>query len=112
MKIAIPTTNGALCAHFGHSSEFTLIDVDENRETIAQTETVQAPEHEPGLLPRWLKENGVDLVIAGGMGRRAQSIFAEHGVQLLVGAPVASPAELVNSYLKGSLQTGENLCDH
>jgi ATP-binding protein involved in chromosome partitioning len=112
MRIAIPTANGALCAHFGHSSEFTLVEVDPDLQTITSTETVEAPDHEPGLLPRWLKERGVDLVIAGGMGRRAQSIFVEHGVQLLVGAPVASPAELTASYLNGSLETGLNLCDH
>ena len=60
---------------------------------------------------------GVDIppalsVIAGGMGGRAQGIFAEQGIEVIVGAPAQSPESLARSYLDGSLSSGENLCDH
>ena len=112
MKIAIPTANGMLCPHFGHCDEFTLVDVNAETKEITNTQAIPAPEHEPGLLPRWLHQKGADLIIAGGMGFRAQQIFAENGVQVCVGAPVASPSEIVTAYLEGTLQTGDNLCDH
>lgn len=112
MKIAIPTANGLLCPHFGHCDEFTLVDADVDSQTVTKVETIPAPAHEPGLLPRWLREQGATLVIAGGMGGRAQGLFAQHGIDLCLGAPVASPADLVAAYLEGTLESGENTCDH
>lgn len=111
-KIAIPTSQGLLCPHFGHCDEFTLIDVDVEKNEIIATETIEAPEHEPGLLPRWLHERGANLIIAGGMGARAQGLFAQNGVNVIIGAPSIAPGEIVKSYLSGTLQTGSNLCDH
>jgi predicted Fe-Mo cluster-binding NifX family protein len=112
MKIAIPTANGLLCPHFGHCDEFTFVNTNSDTKEITGIQVIPSPEHEPGLLPRWVHENGADIVIAGGMGVRARDIFAENGVQVVVGAPVASPEEVVKAYLDGSLQTGSNLCDH
>jgi predicted Fe-Mo cluster-binding NifX family protein len=54
----------------------------------------------------------VNLIIAGGMGVRAQDLFKEYGIKVLVGAPANAPEELVASYLNGTLKTGENVCDH
>ncbi len=73
---------------------------------------MQAPEHEPGLLPRWLAQKGVGVVIAGGMGRRAMGLFAESGIEVAVGAPAEAPEELARQFLAGSLVTGDNVCDH
>ena len=112
MKIAIPTANGLLCPHFGHCDEFTIVDVNPESKEIMNTQTIPAPEHEPGLLPRWLHEKGATVIIAGGMGGRAQGLFAQNGIQVCVGAPVASPADIVAAYLDGTLETGSNLCDH
>lgn len=112
MKIAIPTANNLLCPHFGHCDEFTFVSVDPDKKEITGEEVIPAPEHEPGLLPRWVHENGACMVIAGGMGMRAQQIFAENGVEVIVGAPAGDPKEIVKLYLSGSLRTGINLCDH
>jgi len=112
MKIAIPTANSLLCPHFGHCDEFTFISLNPDTKEITATEVIPAPEHEPGLLPRWVHERGASLVIAGGMGVRAQDIFAQNGVQVVVGAPVAAPAEIVKAYLDDTLEAGTNLCDH
>lgn len=112
MKIAIPTANGLLCPHFGHCDEFTLVDVTPDTKEVGTVECIPAPPHEPGKLPGWLKERGADLVIAGGMGMRAQDIFTREGVKVIVGAPVAPPAEIVGAYLDGTLAPGSNTCDH
>jgi ATP-binding protein involved in chromosome partitioning len=112
MKIAIPTSNGLLCPHFGHCDEFTIVEVTPENNEVVSTEAIPAPEHEPGLLPRWLHELGADVIIAGGMGRRAQELFQQNGIKVFVGAPVATPADIVAAYLGGTLETGVNLCDH
>jgi predicted Fe-Mo cluster-binding NifX family protein len=110
MRIAVPVIQGKLSLHFGHCNEFALVDVDANRISEIRMET--APSHEPGALPRWLNEQDVQLVIAGGMGRRAQMLLADNDIDVLVGAPAATAEETVNTYLQGILETGANLCDH
>ena len=112
MKIAIPLADGKLAMHFGHCERFALIDVDASEKKLVRREDIAAPPHQPGLLPPWLAEKGVNLVIAGGMGQRAHSLFAQHGLQVIVGAPAESPEKLVADYLGGILVTGDNTCDH
>jgi predicted Fe-Mo cluster-binding NifX family protein len=111
MKIAIPLVNGRLSAHFGHCEQFAIVEADENKE-IKNTELLTPPAHEPGVLPRWLAEQGASLIIAGGMGRRAQDLFQQNNIDVVVGAPDAEPEVLVSDYLAGQLQSGQNICDH
>jgi predicted Fe-Mo cluster-binding NifX family protein len=112
MRIVIPMADGRLSQHFGHCERFALIDVDPAAKSIRAREELVAPPHEPGLLPRWLAERGAQLIIAGGMGVRAQQLFAQNGIQVLVGAPAEAPETLVAAYLEGTLKSGENVCDH
>ena len=110
--IAIPVADGRLCMHFGHCEQFVLLDVDTEEKKVLNSQHIDPPPHQPGLLPRWLHDQGVNVVIAGGMGQRAQSIFAEQGIEVIVGAPAESADRLARSYLDGTLQPGENVCDH
>ncbi len=112
MRIAIPVTGGLLSAHFGHCQQFALIDVDPNTKAIVKQELVDPPAHQPGLLPRWLHDRGANVIVAGGMGATAQNLFAERGIQVLVGAPPEAPESIVKAYLDGTLKTGANVCDH
>ncbi len=112
MMIAIPLAEGRLTAHFGHCEEFAIVEVAEETKEILNTSTHEPPAHEPGVLPRWLHELGASVIIAGGMGQRAQQLFAENDITVVVGAPVESPDHLVSAYLDGTLQSGANLCDH
>jgi Mrp family chromosome partitioning ATPase/predicted Fe-Mo cluster-binding NifX family protein len=110
LKFAIPLAGGVLTNHFGHCEQFAVIDVKEGQ--ILQKEVLTPPPHEPGLLPRWLGDMGVNLIIAGGMGQRALSLFGERGVKVITGASNLPPEELVLQYLSGTLATGANVCDH
>jgi len=112
MLIAIPVADGKLAMHFGHCEEFAILDVDSEKKTVSRKELIKAPAHQPGLLPRWLAERGVDIVIAGGMGRRAQDLFAAQDIRLAMGAPAEEPETLALAYVNGTLQTGPNICDH
>lgn len=112
MTIAIPLVGRRLCAHFGHCERFALVDVDAASGKVQGVTLLDAPPHQPGLLPQWLQQRGVTTVIAGGMGHRAQQFFAQYGIKVIVGAPEEEPEKLAADYLAGKLQTGENLCDH
>ena len=112
MKIAIPTAEGVLCPHFGHCQQFAVIEVDSDKKSIENTEMLTPPPHEPGVLPAWLSQMGCNIIIAGGMGGRAVGMFQQNGVEVVIGAPVAKPEDIVLAYLDGTLRTGENVCDH
>ncbi len=112
MKIAIPTAEGLLCPHFGHCQEFAFIEVDPRRKEITNVEMVTPPPHQPGVLPQWLGQMGVDLIIAGGMGGRAIQTVNQQNLKVLIGAPSARPQDVVIDYLNDRLRLGQNVCDH
>ncbi len=107
---AVPVAEGKLCSHFGHCEQFALIETEDGR--IKGKSMHTPPPHEPGVLPKWLHEMGANIIIAGGMGSRAQGLFQENGIKVVTGAPMDSPESLVNQYLSNSLITGQNVCDH
>ena len=112
MKIVIPLAHGLLAMHFGHCDQFALIEIDDQSKEVTQTSELTPPPHEPGVLPMWLHEQGADVIIAGGMGNRAQALFTQNGIQVVVGAPVETPENLATQYVEGKLESGNNFCDH
>lgn len=112
MRVAIPLTNGKLSQHFGHCDQFAIIDADSDTKNIKSQELVDPPAHEPGVLPKWLSGMHVNLIIAGGMGQRAQQLFAQNQIEVVVGAPAESAEDVVSAYLEGRMECGENICDH
>ncbi|MBD3241021.1 MAG: ATPase [Chitinivibrionales bacterium] len=112
MKIAIPIADGKLCMHFGHCEQFAVVTADEHGRSVTDVQLLTPPPHEPGVLPQWLNEQGVNVIIAGGMGMRAQRFFGDFGIQVIVGAPPAEPKTVVEQYLAGTLVTGDNVCGH
>jgi predicted Fe-Mo cluster-binding NifX family protein len=112
MRIAIPVVEGKLSQHFGHSDTFAIVDTDGDSNQVLSRKDLTPPRHEPGVLPKWLHGEGVNVIIAGGMGQRAQQLFAQNQIEVVVGAPAETPENLVSAYLDSTLQAGDNLCDH
>lgn len=112
MRYAIPITNGKVADHFGHCSHFALLDVDGATKAIVKREVIPSPGHQPGFLPAWLAEEGVSVVIASGMGSRAQAIFNENHIEVVIGVLGDDPEKAVLDYIEGELATGDNICDH
>ncbi len=110
LRIAVPIDRNMVSQHFGHAEAFLIAEVEDGE--IKKTETRIPPPHEPGVLPRWMSELGIDVVITGGMGQRALSLFDEKGIKVIVGAPQMDPVEIIKEYIKGTLKTGGNVCDH
>lgn len=110
MKIAIPLTQGVLSSHFGHCEAFAVYTVEEAR--VVKTETIDPPVHEPGSHPKFLHDLGCTVVIAGGMGMKAQELFCANNIKVVVGVSDLPLEELVQQYLQGKLESGDNRCDH
>jgi len=107
---AIPTLNGELTAHFGHCEKFAIVETEEGK--MVREYMLEPPVHEPGVYPQFLAEKGVHVIIAGGMGQKAQDLFTQNNIEVCMGVVAGSPAKLVEDYFSKQLQTGQNLCDH
>jgi ATP-binding protein involved in chromosome partitioning len=107
---AVPVAEGKLCSHFGHCDQFALVETENGQ--IKGKSMHTPPPHEPGVLPAWLHEMGANIIIAGGMGSRAQGLFNQSGIKVVTGAPQDTPESVVNQYLTDTLVTGANVCDH
>ena len=112
MRIAIPLFENKLTQHFGHCQSFAIVNINPETAEIIERKDLTPPPHEPGVLPKWLHEMGVNLIIAGGMGQRAQQLFTQNNIDVIVGAPADTPENLIKAYCDKTLETGQNLCDH
>ncbi|MCB5259155.1 MAG: NifB/NifX family molybdenum-iron cluster-binding protein [Candidatus Cloacimonetes bacterium] len=110
MKIAIPLTNSELSLHFGHCEKFAIYHIENGK--IQKEEIVDPPMHEPGSHPNFLNQLGVSVVITGGMGIKAQQLMQANGIEVIVGVCPMPLKDIVEMYLKKSLEAGNNLCDH
>jgi predicted Fe-Mo cluster-binding NifX family protein len=63
-------------------------------------------------MPKWLGERNANTIIADGMGQRAQNLFIEQNIEVVVGAPAEDPETLAKAYMVGTLESGVNACDH
>ncbi len=109
MIVAVATEENKVAAHFGRCPEYTLYELGDHK--VIEEQVIANPGHQPGFLPRFLANMGVKCVIAGGMGPRARSLFAEEGIETYVG--VEGPVKnAVDAYLNGNLEPGPSTCEH
>ena len=109
MKVAVSTDQGYVSAHFGRCSSYTIFEVKEGK--ILNREEILNPGHQPGFLPLFLSEMGVNCIICGGMGPRAQGLFAEKNIETIIG--VQGPVdEVMEKFLNQELEAGEDMCEH
>jgi predicted Fe-Mo cluster-binding NifX family protein len=109
MKVATAINGNIISQHFGHCESFKIYEVEENK--IVNENVVANPGHRPGFLPVFLRDNGVNVIIAGGMGVAAQRIFEENGIEVIVGAD-GDTDEAVKRYLSNELKSTGSFCDH
>ena len=112
MKIVIPTLDGKLCGHFGHCESFTFVEVNAETKEIISIETVIPEDGVSCQSAGWLAQQGIDLVLAGGMGGRPLMTFAQNDVEVVTGCPELEIKEVVESFLTNTLETTENSCGH
>ncbi len=109
MKIAIATDGDFVAQHFGRCPYYTIVEV--NGSQVVAREKIFNPGHEPGFLPVYLSSFAVSCIIAGGMGPKAQDLFAQKDIKTIVG--VSGKIErVIEDYLKERLDVGKSFCDH
>ena len=108
MKIAISTDGDIVSAHFGRCPSFTIVNIEEGK--VVNKDVVDNPGHQPGALPKFLHEKGVDSIVAGGMGMNAVNLFNQFGIEAVVGV-AGKIDDVVEHLAKGTLTGGESLCN-
>lgn len=109
IRIAISTDGNQVSPHFGRCNTYTMIDLEDGK--VIAKEVIKNPGHEPGFLPQFLHKSGVNAIVAGGMGPRAQNLFQEVEINVYLG--VEGPIdEVIEKLQKGILIAGESSCTH
>ncbi len=110
LKLALPTTDKQMVdEHFGHCKYFAIYQVEGNR--ILETSYLEAPVHAPGVLPKFLGENNVDVIITGGMGQMAINLFKQQNIEVILGAR-GNIDDNLKVYLGGDLVSTGEACKH
>ncbi len=107
MKVAISTDSGRVAEHFGRCPQFTIAKIEKGK--IVKKEVIENPGHATGFLPKFFKEQGVEIVIAGGAGMRAQQFFEDFGIKLVVGVS-GNIDDALQALAQGKLEGGEGSC--
>lgn len=113
MKIAIATDGQSVSQHFGHCEGFTIYNYNQeskqNSRVVQNKEFIPNPGHQPGFLPNFLNEQGVKVIIAGGMGDGAVRIFNEKNIEVITGAS-GNVDVVLDEYLSGKLKSAGSIC--
>lgn len=110
MKIALATKNNMITNHFGHCDYFVVYDVE--GQVIKGSSLIKNPPHQKGLLPKFLKDNEIDVVIAGGIGKMAVDLLNQLGIECFLGVE-GEASEVIQRYLNGALESSGDPCtDH
>jgi len=112
MIIAIPSTgpeglDSEVSMHFGRAPYYTFVEVENGEIKNVKSVPVPFAEHGPGDIPRFIKENGGDVVIAYGMGGRAVDFFNQLGIDVILGVR-GKVGDVVKTFLEGNLNVDRN----
>ena len=109
MKIAVTYDNGEVFQHFGKTESFKIYNVEDN--TVVSSEVIGSNGTGHGALAGLLAEQGINILICGGIGGGAQAALTEAGIELCAGAQ-GNTDQVVEAYLKGELESSGVNCDH
>ncbi len=108
IAIACETNHGLdsdVCQHFGRAPYFAVVHLDDHHPgavSVAVVANPAAQNHQPGQIPAFIKAQGADAIITGGMGRRALLLFDQYGIEVAGGAS-GNARTALQSWLDGEL---------
>lgn len=110
MKIAVTYEKEQVYQHFGHTEQFKIYDVENQK--IIKAEVVDTNGSGHGALAGFLKALEVDTLICGGIGKGARDALSEAGINLYGGVS-GNADEAVKALLEGTLNyDADATCDH
>ncbi len=112
MKIAIPTRDDEVDAHFGHCAYYTVFNINDEKK-VTGSELIASPQGCgcKSNIAEILRNEGVSTMLAGNMGEGALQILNHFDIQVIRGC-TGSVKEVVEAYLNGSLTDSGIGCEH
>ena len=110
MKIAVTYEDERIYQHFGHCPQFKIYEVQAGE--ILEERVIDTNGSGHGALASLLAQEGVNLLICGGIGGGARMALAEAGV-VVMGGVAGEADEAVDAFLAGQLRFDPNAsCSH
>ncbi len=110
MKIAVTYEDGMIYQHFGHTATFKIYEVQAGKVVASRVLETNGSGH--GALASLLAEQGVNMLICGGIGGGARVALGEAGV-VIMGGVSGDADEAVELFLSGLLRFDPNAtCSH
>lgn len=109
MKIAVTYENGEVFQHFGHTENFKIYDVEDNK--VVSSEVISSNGQGHGALANLLSDKDIDVLICGGIGGGAEAALNDNGITLCAGAS-GNCDEAAQAFLRGELINSGVNCDH
>lgn len=111
MKIAMPKNEDVINQHYGKSKSFKIVTIEDNKVTETKDLSAETLQHNHGGLAGLLKEEGVTLIITGGIGQGALDSLKEAKFEVIRGVS-GKIEDIINSYLNGELKDKNVVCKH
>ena len=109
MRVAISADNSngldsVVSPHFGRCPYFVLVDlVGEGVKAVQSIANPYYGDHQPGQVPGFIHSQRVNVMLTGGMGRRAIMFFQQYGIEAATGAS-GTVRHALEQYLGGALR--------
>lgn len=116
MRIAMPIADGKFSTHYGRAKGLSVHDVDLETGTSVDLGLKPFPETGTCSAASWVAQQGIDVLLAGGLGGGAAQGLGKHGIKVLAGVQEEDPAKVLASFLAGvtrvvELAPGESMCN-
>ena len=109
MKLAVMLYGRRVAPRFGYSQRALIVEIDDHRQVHRKALGMNS--YHPEQIPKVLRDEGVDLVIAGGINRQFQDLFREHGIAVIWGI-IGDVDDVLAAYRAGQLVVGMEGCPH
>ncbi len=110
MKIAVTFEDEKVFQHFGHTQQFKIYEATDGKVMSSQIVSTNGSGHT--ALAGFLVEQGVDVLICGGIGGGAKTALYANNI-LLYGGVTGNADEVVDSFLAGTLVYNPDVaCSH
>ena len=106
VAISIDTNDGLdsiVAHHFGRCPFFAFVDVEGNEaKAVEVVENPHYAHHQPGMVPGFIHEHNANVMLSGGMGRKAIDFFQQYGIETATGA-TGTVRNALEKYMNGEL---------
>lgn len=107
MHIAIPLKDNEFSLHFSNCDQFAFVEIRAGTRQILNAQCITPPSFSLSTLPKWMRDNNIDLILAGGMDQHAKDMFTQNHIDVHVGFLNRSIKAVIEAFIESQLGPGE-----